>query len=229
MLDEFFNFTTPLADQADDDNVGLGEARHHAQQHRFTDTGTSEQTQTLAAPDRQQTVDATDTDVQRLADRVTVERVDRRAVHRHPVFGLHAALAVQRAAGAVKHTTEHAHAHRQTTGFGQRHHAGPRSNPGNTADRHQKDFAAGKAHDLRFDLRGVIAVIVDHQAACAHGRAQAFGFEREADHAQQAPFENRRAGHLGGLGVGAQALGEAGAFKAHRGGPRAALLQQPSA
>jgi flagellar biosynthesis/type III secretory pathway ATPase len=35
-----------LADQADDDNVGLGVARHHAQQHAFTDAGAGEQPHT---------------------------------------------------------------------------------------------------------------------------------------------------------------------------------------
>ena len=39
---------------ADDDHVGRGVARHHAQQHRFADAGAGEQADALAAADGEQ-------------------------------------------------------------------------------------------------------------------------------------------------------------------------------
>src|SRR5213076_1637332 len=163
-------------DQPDHDNVGLGETGHHAQQHTLADAGTGEQPEALTATDRQQTVDAANAHVKRLADRVTLERVDGRAVHWHPVFSLHPALAIQRTTGAIEYPPEHAHAHRQATVVRQRNHPCAWRNAGDAADRHQKHFAAGEAHDFGFDLHRVIAVIVDDHAAAAHGGAQAFGF-----------------------------------------------------
>src|SRR5690606_28773238 len=216
VLDELLDLATALADQADDDDVRLGETGHHAQQHRLAHTGAGEQTQTLAAPDGEQAVDAADADIQRFADGVPLERVDHRPVHRHPVFGLHAALAVQRATGTIDDPTEHRGAHRQPTGISQRHHTGARRGAGQAADRHEEKLAAGKTHHFGFDLGRVVAVVVDHQAAAAHRGLQPFGFQRQADHAQQATFEDRLIGQLYRLAVGLQALGEADAFKAHR-------------
>ncbi len=138
VLDELLHLPPPLTDQADHDDLGLGEACHHTQQHRLTNTSTGKQAQALAAADGKQAVDAADTDIQRLADRVTVERVDDRAVHRHPILGLHSALAVQRTAGAVKHPAEHAHAHGQAAAVVQRYHAGAGRQADDAADRHQE-------------------------------------------------------------------------------------------
>ena len=123
----------------------------------------------MATADGEQAIDAADADIQWLTDWVTVERVDRRAVHRHPILGFHAALAIKRTAGAIEHAPEHRHAHRQAPGIRQRHHTRTGRNPGQAADRHQIDLATGKAHHLGFDLHRVIAVTVDHQAAAADG------------------------------------------------------------
>ena len=47
-LDEFLHFAAALADQADDDDVGRGVARHHAQQHALADAAAGEQADALA-------------------------------------------------------------------------------------------------------------------------------------------------------------------------------------
>ena len=217
VLDELLDLPAPLTDQPDHNDVGFGKAGHHAQQHTLAHAGTGEQAQALAATDREQAVDRPNADVQRHADGVAVERVDGRAVHRHPVLGLHPALAVQRPTGTVEHPPEHAHAHRQAAIVRQRHDPRARSDPGDAAHRHQEYFVAGKPHDLGFDFDRVIAVVVDHPAAAAHGGAQTFSLERQADHAQQAPFKDRLAWQLNRGGVAAQALGKTGAIKAHLG------------
>jgi hypothetical protein len=216
VLDEFFHLAAPFTDQADHDDVGLGEAGHHAQQHTLAHAGTGKQAQTLTAADRQQTVDAANAHVQRLADGVAFERVDCGAVQRHPVLGFHAALAVKRPTGTVEDAAEHGHAHGQASGVRQRHHTGARRDAGDTAHRHQEHLAARETHDLGFDLNRLVTAVVDDHAAAAHRGAQAFRFKRQTDHAQQSSFDDRLRGQGDGLGVRAQAFGEAGAFKAHR-------------
>lgn len=96
LVDELLHLAAPLADQTDDDDVGPGETGHHPQQHRLAHPGTGEQAEALAAADREQAIDRADADVERFADRVALERVDRRAVHRHPVFGAHPPLPSRR-------------------------------------------------------------------------------------------------------------------------------------
>ena len=51
VLDEFLHLAAALADQADDDHVGRGVARHHAEQHPLADAGAGEQAHALAAAD----------------------------------------------------------------------------------------------------------------------------------------------------------------------------------
>jgi hypothetical protein len=84
LLDEFLHLAAAFADQADHDHVGLGVARHHAQQHRLADAGTGEQAHALAAADGQHGVDRAHAHVQRFGDRRAAQRVagrvDRRAV-----------------------------------------------------------------------------------------------------------------------------------------------------
>ncbi|MNZ89611.1 hypothetical protein D3C78_1085440 [compost metagenome] len=191
MFDELLDLTTPLTDQADDDDVGLGETGHHTQQHALAHAGTGEQAQALTTPYGQQAVDTADTDVQRLADRVAIERVDGRAIHRHPVFGLHPALAIQRPSGTIKDPSKHTHAHRQTAIIRQRHYPRARCDAGNTADGHKKNFAASEAHDLRLDPHRMMAVVVDYHAAAANGGTQAFGLQGQTDHTQQAALDDR--------------------------------------
>ena len=53
-VDEFLHFAAALADQAHDDDVGAGVARHHAEQHALADARAGEQADALAASDGQQ-------------------------------------------------------------------------------------------------------------------------------------------------------------------------------
>jgi hypothetical protein len=49
-IDEFLHFAAAFANQSDDDHVGRGVARHHAEQHGFTDAGAGEETDALPRP-----------------------------------------------------------------------------------------------------------------------------------------------------------------------------------
>src|SRR3546814_9815648 len=73
--------STALADQADDHDIGLREARHHAEQCRLADAGAGEQAEPLAASDRQQRVDRAHADIERRRHRRTRERIDRSEEH----------------------------------------------------------------------------------------------------------------------------------------------------
>src|SRR5262249_16065993 len=75
-LYEFFHFATALADQTDDDDVGGGVPRHHAEQHALADAAAREQTDALTATDRQQRIDRTNADIERLTDRLSRKWID---------------------------------------------------------------------------------------------------------------------------------------------------------
>ncbi|MNI70107.1 hypothetical protein D3C73_1258980 [compost metagenome] len=51
VFDKVFDLAATFADQPDDNHVGLGVTRHHAQQHAFTDAGAGEQPHALATAD----------------------------------------------------------------------------------------------------------------------------------------------------------------------------------
>ena len=65
VLDEFLDFAAAFADQADDDHVGRGVARHHPEQHRLADAGAGEQADALAAADGEHRVDRAHAGVER--------------------------------------------------------------------------------------------------------------------------------------------------------------------
>ena len=113
VLDEFLHFAAALADQADDDDVRLRVAGHHAQQHRLADAGAGEQAQALAAAHGQQRIDRAHAGVQRAADRVAVHRVDGAAHHRFVAHVHQRAAAVQRMALRVDDAPQQAVAHGQ--------------------------------------------------------------------------------------------------------------------
>ena len=113
VFDEFLDFAAALADQADDDHVGRGVARHHAEQHRLADAGAGEQADALAAADGEHGVDRAHAGVERLADRVAVHRVDRPAQHRLEARVADRAAAVDRRAVRIDDAAEQAVADRQ--------------------------------------------------------------------------------------------------------------------
>ena len=82
VLDEFLDLAAALADQAHNDHIGPGVARHHAQQHGLAHARARKQAQTLAAACKQG-VQRLDTGIERLAHRVAVHGIDGVAVQ-HP-------------------------------------------------------------------------------------------------------------------------------------------------
>src|SRR5690606_1678259 len=151
LLDEFLDLPAPLADQANDGNVRLGKARHHAQQHTLAHAAAGKQAQALAPADGEHAVDGTDADIQRLFNGMTLEGIDYRTVEVYPVFALERALAVQRPTDTVQHPAEHVATHRQLATARGGPHPRPRLPPLPAVHRHQVDLAAGNAPPLRLD------------------------------------------------------------------------------
>src|SRR6185437_2440487 len=76
-LDEFLHFAAALADQPHDDHIRAGVAGHHAEKHALADAAAGEESHALPAAYGEERVDRADPDVERLADRMPQQRVDR--------------------------------------------------------------------------------------------------------------------------------------------------------
>uniref|UniRef100_A0A6V1RAB4 Uncharacterized protein n=1 Tax=Heterosigma akashiwo TaxID=2829 RepID=A0A6V1RAB4_HETAK len=224
VLDEFLHLAAALADQADDDHIRLGVARHHAEQHALADAGAGEQAQALAAAHRQQGIDGPHAGIQRRAHRVAVHRIDRAAHHGLVVDAGQVAAAVQRMAMRVDDAAEQAVAHRQmqatvlaappgVQGLAQlrgqwrqraRHDGGAAGQALHLVGRHQVGTVAREADHLGVDRRQAAARAV---AAAGHldaaHRAQrhldAGGLQHQAGHAHQLALRLQRRG-VGGQG-----------------------------
>ena len=106
VLDEFLDLAAALADQADDDDVGRGVARHHAEQHALADAGAGEQADALAAADGEHRVDRAHAGVEHLRDRRAVERDSEDGCGAIRCDRLERAETVEWSARAVEHTPE---------------------------------------------------------------------------------------------------------------------------
>ena len=95
---ELFDFAATLTNQTDHNHVGLGVARHHAQQHRLTHTRACKQTQTLATAHSKQTVDGTHAGIQAFTHGGAFHGVDGLAIQRLSHHILQLTCTVQRLA-----------------------------------------------------------------------------------------------------------------------------------
>ncbi len=105
--EEFLHLAAALADQADDDHVGVGVAGHHAEQGRLADARAGEDAHALAAAEVQQRVHGAHADIELLAD-AAAEEGGRRAGAQGIGEGAggQRALAVDRFAQTVNRTAE---------------------------------------------------------------------------------------------------------------------------
>ncbi len=76
VFDELFDLTAPLADEAHHDDVGIGVARHHAQQHALAHAAAREQPHARATAHGEQRIDRAHAHVERLAHQRPGQRVD---------------------------------------------------------------------------------------------------------------------------------------------------------
>src|SRR6185437_10805499 len=181
-LDEFLDFATALADQSDDDDVGGGVARHHAEQHALADAAAGKQPDPLAAPDRQQSVDGPHAHVQRLADGPSQQRIDGPAGQTHAGFGLDRSLTIQRSAGAIDNSTEQARPHTYGAGPGEGQHPRIGAHAMQITRGHEIESLAREADHLGLHVRIIGA---DDLAAIADRRLAALRLERQTYHARQ--------------------------------------------
>jgi hypothetical protein len=115
-LHEFLYFTASLPDQADNDYVCAGVARHHAQQHALTDTAAGEEAYTLAAAYGEQRVDRSDTHIERLSNGFPGQRVDGLASQAYAVIALERSQTIQRMRPAIDDPAEQLRADPYGTG-----------------------------------------------------------------------------------------------------------------
>src|SRR5262249_51983590 len=85
-IEKFANLAAALADQADDDDLGIGVARDFREQARLADARLAENTDALAAPAGEKPVDRPYTELNRLTDERTGKRIRRLGCHRPPLL-----------------------------------------------------------------------------------------------------------------------------------------------
>ena len=210
IFDKFFDFAATLTDQPDHNHIGLGVARHHAQQHALAHARSGKQPDALTASHRQQGVDRTHSGVERLAHGCAVHGVDRTPVQRQRTHIQNRPLAVHRLALRIHHPAE------QTIAQGQAQHAGIRwcggagvlanarhRNVGgrgchtgtgaqamDIARRHQKSAVAGKPDHLG---QHRLARLHGNHALRAHWHPDATGFQHQSGQARERATHFERA------------------------------------
>src|SRR5690606_32994555 len=97
-----------LADETDNDDVGGGEARHHAEQHALAHAAAGEQAHALAAADGEQRIDGAYAHIERFTDGTARHGIDGTAGQRNACRGVDGTLAVQRHAGTVDDAAQQA-------------------------------------------------------------------------------------------------------------------------
>src|SRR6185312_6061009 len=110
-FDEFLHFAAALADQSDDDHIRTGVPRHHAQEDALADAAAGEKSDALTAADGQEGVDRADTDVERLADGMPRQWIDRTACQSHGRAAGERAESIERLRGAVDDAPEQLWSH----------------------------------------------------------------------------------------------------------------------
>src|SRR5690606_29724273 len=155
--------------------------------HALADAAAGEEPDPLAAADGQERVDRAHADVERLADRRPLERIDGLGDERRAMLALERPAAVERLAGAVDDAAEEAVADPRLEHPGGGHDARAGPDPVQRADRHQEQRVVREADDLRL---GRTSVLADDEAARADGRLAADRLERHAGHARQHAVRN---------------------------------------
>ena len=187
LLDEVLDLAAAFTDQPDDDHVGRRIARHHRQQHRLADAGPRKQSHALSTSDAQERVDRTYADVERLANRLPLERVDRFTEQRNAGATKQRRTAVKRFATAVQYTPKQRIADHYFRRIRHRDHARVRRDTAHVADRHQVQAISGKADHLGLDA----AALLGHDIAAAAERSVAsLGLHREPDGATQLALDD---------------------------------------
>ena len=108
VLEELDHLATTLADERDDDDVGLGLARDLPHQRRLADARAGEQADALPLADGEQPVEDAHAERQRAGDAPAGEGIGRGAIDRPRLGAGDRAAAVDRAAEAVEHAPEQA-------------------------------------------------------------------------------------------------------------------------
>jgi hypothetical protein len=166
-LEKVGDFARTFADQPDDDDVGLGRAHHHAEQHRFADARAGHDADALALADREQSIDRAHADIHRLEHPATVQRRLQLAGERPFARTADRAQPVDRLARAIDHTAEHRAADFGLARRADRPHRRIGKQGGGAAEIHQQGAARAEAD--HFGLDPMRAAPVPTAQTCRRG------------------------------------------------------------
>ena len=170
LFEEFADFATTLANQANDDDFSVAVAGHHANERAFAHTRAAEDADALAAAHGEQAVDGTDARAERGADRDAVERLRSRTIERNSRAQSRTRTSVHGLAESVEHASDEC-----VADFKLRHCAEALdriaiADAVGGFDGHGEDIDSMKADDFD-EMPGTGAV--DDLAAFAYGAARA--------------------------------------------------------
>ena len=185
---EAANFAAALADQREDDHVGGGAARHHAEERALADAAPAEETETLTAAAREQRVDRAHAGRQRRRHAVALHRVHRRRMQRHAIRRSQRPI-VQRAAERIHDAPEELRTNVDGDRALARNDAVAGTDAGHIAERHGQQHAVAEADDLHGQRRPGIG---DDVADFADARARPLRLDQQANDAKHAALERNR-------------------------------------
>ncbi len=189
IVDKVFDLAAALANQSNHHHIGLGIARHHAQQDTLTDATAGKQSEPLTLTHGQQRVDRTNADIERFPDGTARQRVQGSTVQGAVIVGAQGATVIQRLAGGIDHAAQQGLAHRHAGSLADRPNSGVGHDTAQLAGRHQQNTITGETHNLGFQP---VTVNGFHFAVGADRRLAALGFEQGAYNATQLTFGGHR-------------------------------------
>ena len=188
MVNELAHFAATLTDQAHHSNFRFGKAGHHAQQNGFAHATAGKEPQTLTASHGKQAIDRPHAHIQRLLNRVAVQRVNGFPVQGHHVVRLERSLTIQWPSYAVDHPPQQTKAHRHQAGADSGTHRRTGCQTIDTVQRHQIDTVTGESHHFGFDAA---LILQRHQTVVAQRHLEPHRFQGQADQARDPPLHFR--------------------------------------
>ena len=160
-FDEVGDFARALADQPDDDDLGLGTVGDHIEQHRLADPRSGDHADPLADPHGGQRIDRANADFEAFAHRAAVECAAALTPGRPPDLAAHRCTAVDRMAFAIDRAPEIGLAHGQHSGAALGSDAGAGAQHHRIAQQHHQSATVAEADGLGGDP---VARAVDYAA-----------------------------------------------------------------
>src|SRR5208337_1819354 len=195
-VQKFSHFASTLADQAENGEVGVGVARHHADQSAFADAAAAKDPDPLATPASQEGIDSADAAAERGANGGSLQGKWGFAIERITLAARGSRAAVNGISRAIQHAPQQLFAQAQRRPSSPNHDLVPVADSGRPAQGHGKNRVTTKADNL---ARPVPPPGIYDFAGLAYGTERAFGFDQLADdlYHSATPAQCRRVLELG--------------------------------